>query len=609
MPDVRAYRVLVFDDERPMCEAARNEIIEIAGPAAIHVEEAYTARVAITKVRQIFFDLIVLDLYKERNLAGLELYRWLNEYGCSAEVIIMTRFDLDASVKELLQAVASEGSAQLVGFLDKREPELGSIRTEVEKRYKKHADAHLTTEELELATRIITRRRSRYVNLPSPQHQQIPKSFPLREDPSEVEAEIERLLREVYVEVPRWSNRSSDVFVTLSPIERRGLSPAVVVNSTVRIGLHGASEVRNGHKTVLKIGPKSDILEEASRFREFVRYGVELDQRVELLGVSTRDSLGALVYSFAGGLYRKNLLSLDDVLVSDMQKRDTRLSREVLKNLFESRHWYSVKAGAVRVGEYFQANYKNQIAWSSRDAEKALIELPDEFENCIRVEDVPARGGKESHFLISVADSESLMVPKAAVLGLGSMYGLVPACLVHGDMHAGNVMLEISNELQGAKSRPSDRSAHLDRVCLIDFRNSGPGPRAIDAVALEASVRLADSEAVCRQISDEGEIALSPSERCQAAGELAGRLNSEVNLYRAVFQGAGEISYEGWDSAAAEILMGLRDCFKDITLAEYLSSCVRYTFRQLGYKMPPVARVRLLVWLAAQYKLIQELSS
>jgi Ser/Thr protein kinase RdoA (MazF antagonist) len=34
------------------------------------------------------------------------------------------------------------------------------------------------------------------------------------------------------------------------------------------------------------------------------------------------------------------------------------------------------------------------------------------------------------------------------------------------------------------------------RVCLIDFGNAGRGPRLLDFVSLEASVRLADAEAI-----------------------------------------------------------------------------------------------------------------
>ena len=594
MINVGAYRVLVVDDEPKMCEVAQKQITEIAGPTAIYVDKAYTARVAINKIKESFYDLIVLDLYRESVLAGYEVYRKLNELDCSAEVIFMTRFDLDPSVNTLLKAISSEGSARLVGFLDKRDTKFGTIRTEVEKRYRKFTRAQLAIENIELASRLISRRRKRYAQL---------HLFPLREDPSEIEAEIERLLRELYVEVPNGADRSADISVTLEPIERRGLSPAVVVNCVVKIGLHGASEVREGHKTVLKIGPKPDIREEASRFREFVRYGVELEQRVELLGVAERDALAGLVYSFAGGLHHKGLMALDDVLIMDMRNQNESLSRKVIQELFKSRHWYSVITDDIDVNQYFQVAYKNNLMRSFANIEEALLGLPNEFDGHARVEKVAAKAGKESFFSVEIGNAEPLPVPNSSVLGLGSMYDSVPGRLVHGDMHAGNVMLEVSED----NDAPADKRMRLDRACLIDFRNAGPGPRTIDAVALESSVRFADSEVVCRRFSPNGEIGLSTSDRLIVAEELAARLSEEVKLYRAVFYGDGELSAHGWQTEAAEVLVELKSCFKDLTLAEYFSTSIRYTLRQLGMEILPVARVRMLVWLAAQYSLLQEI--
>ena len=48
--------------------------MKIAGRiSALYVDKAYTARVAISKVKEAFWDLIVLDLYKEGVLAGYEV--------------------------------------------------------------------------------------------------------------------------------------------------------------------------------------------------------------------------------------------------------------------------------------------------------------------------------------------------------------------------------------------------------------------------------------------------------------------------------------------------------------------------------------------------------
>ena len=121
-------------------------------------------------------------------------------------------------------------------------------------------------------------------------------------------------------------------------------------------------------------------------------------------------------------------------------------------------------------------------------------------------------------------------------------------------MHAGNVMLEVSED----NDAPADKRVHLDRACLIDFRSAGPGPRTIDAVALEASVRLADSEVQCRRVSPTGEVDLSTSERLTIAEELVGRLADEVKLYRFIFYGDGDLAAHGWQTEAAEILIGLK---------------------------------------------------
>jgi CheY-like chemotaxis protein len=599
MPDVGAYRVLVVDDDRELCEAARRQITSIAGPTKIYVDEAFTSRVASNKVRSCYYDLVLLDLYKERVLAGYEVYRKLNELGCSCDVIFMTRFNLDPSVKTLLQALASGGSTRLVGFIDKRQQAQQSIHSEVAKLYTKFAAAHLNISNLDLASRIISRRRSRYERQ---------GSFPLRQSLPEIDAEVERLLRQLYVEVPPSLTRATEVSVAIEPMDRRGLSAAVVVNAMVEIGFAGTSDVHGGHKTVLKIGPKLDILEEASRFREFVRYGVELDQRVELLGVAAKDSLGALVYSFAGGVYRRNLASLDDVLVSDLRSNRLDLSRAVLEDLFKSRHWYSVRTSDVDVDRYFVENYRNDLMLSCSQGEDALMGLASELGDRTRIEKVEAQRGAEAHFAVSVGAAGTLIIPNSSVLGLGTMYGPLAGCLVHGDMHAGNVMLEISQPEPIAQAPGEVPAAgRLDRACLIDFRNAGPGPRSIDAVALESSVRLADGEAVCRSIDLLGESGLSASSRFRVAQQMAGRVQEEIALYRSVFGESNERPLDGWQSLAAEILLGLRSCFPDVTLREYLGTSIRYTLRQLGFEMEPIARVRLLSWLAAQYSLLMDL--
>ena len=579
-----------------MCDVARDHVLAIADPGRIHVDVAYTGHVAIDMVRKVVYDLILLDLYRYRELMGYEVLRRLNEIGCSTEVILMTRFDLEPAMKPLMRAIVAQSDIRVVSFLDKRESRRStSIREEVSKRYALFDSSQLKVTNLELAGRIIDRRRGRYAR---------GGVFPLRSDVLEINAEVERLLRVLYVELSPPITRSTDVTVTLEPIERRGLSAAVVVNATVVIGEEGLHDISSGHKTVLKIGPKPDILEEASRYREFVRYGVELSQRVELFGCATRDSLGALVYSFAGGLHGKSLASLDDLLLADIFAQDVRLSRKVLHGLFATRTWYSVGAPDLIAGEYFEDNYHTDLLRSWQDGELELQGLSEELDDRARVKLIPAAGREEAHFEVSIGDSSALTLPTSSVLGIGSMWRPVAACLVHGDMHAGNVMVEVAGGGSAGEREEARKEMSVERVCLIDFRNAGPGPRTMDAVALESSIRLADSEAVCRQLNASGESGLGTQDRILLAKQMVARLEDEVALYRAIFDGVGEARSTPWCLLASEVLGGLRDCFNDVSLEEYLRTSIRYTIRQLGFKMLPVARARILTWLAAQYELL-----
>ena len=81
---------------------------------------------------------------------------------------------------------------------------------------------------------------------------------------------------------------------------------------------------------------------------------MELDQRVEMLGDAAEDTLGALVYSFAGGLHRQDLASLDEVLQHDLLDGDIHLSRDAIFRLFDSKNWYNVTSGNQERGGVFR---------------------------------------------------------------------------------------------------------------------------------------------------------------------------------------------------------------------------------------------------------------
>jgi hypothetical protein len=140
----------------------------------------------------------------------------------------------------------------------------------------------------------------------------------------------------------------------------------------------------------------------------------------------------------------------------------------------------------------------------------------------------------------------------------------------------------------------------LKRVCLIDYRNSGFGPRCIDGVALESSIRLADSEAACRSLDDAGESGLTGRQKVGVAAVMVGRRPDELALYTYAFEGGTDRPEGAWADLALEVLMGIRKCFPDVTLREYLVTAIPYAIRNLGYDgVLPVARVRMCAWLSA----------
>src|SRR5262249_22981382 len=98
----------------------------------------------------------------------------------------------------------------------------------------------------------------------------------------------------------------------------------------------------NGSQCVVKIGPVADIEEEVQRYHHFVKYGVRLAERVELLATSSRDGFAAVTYSFAGGVFGEALPRLDGVLEIEGGHE---LAGEAIARLFRrsDNNWYSVK--------------------------------------------------------------------------------------------------------------------------------------------------------------------------------------------------------------------------------------------------------------------------
>ncbi|MGE5828685.1 MAG: phosphotransferase [Micromonosporaceae bacterium] len=147
-----------------------------------------------------------------------------------------------------------------------------------------------------------------------------------------------------------------------------------------------------------------------------MRFGVAMDHRVELLGYSEADALAGVCYSFAGG--EALGLKTPDDLLADASNDGW---RTVIKEIFSptASNWYAVRSDVSELRTHFRN------------------ELEIHLDRCF---------------------------------GLTSR---CPACLAHGDLHGGNVVVD-----------------HLDRAYFIDYRNAGVAPRLIDFAALQATARF-----------------------------------------------------------------------------------------------------------------------
>jgi CheY-like chemotaxis protein len=577
------YRILIVEDDDDTREAIAEELADIAPDGGLYWDISKGVREAERMVKAKYYDLILVDLELGKNpRGGLDLYTHLAHISASTRLVLMTHLNVDSGMGGLFSLFGEGKRPRFVGFIDKRENFTRQIRDEVMKRFSEFASYSVEFENIELAARLIDKRRRRYAR---------DGLFPLRTDPGEIGLEVDRLLRKLYVELPA-GKRGSSIRVALEPVHRSGLSSAIVVNAVVNVNPDSLAAIP-GHKTVLKIGPYPDILEEASRYHEFVRFGVELDQRVEMLGDAAEDTLGALVYSFAGGLHRQDLASLDEVLQHDLLTGDIHLSCDAIFHLFDSKNWYNVVSRNQSVPNYFDENYRSDLMRSAAEGWDRLRELPANLTKNVRVEQASPPSGVTS-LRVAIPGAPPFDVPGAGLLGSGALLLRVPTCLVHGDMHGGNVMVE--SERSGAAADSTD---DLKRVCLIDYRNSGFGPRCVDAVALESTIRLADSEAACREVNEMGESYMAARAKATAAAAMARRRPEELQLYRFAFGESPDKPEEPWALLALEVLQGVRKCFSDVTLKEYLATAIPYAIRNLGYDVLPVARVRLCTWLSA----------
>ena len=149
-------------------------------------------------------------------------------------------------------------------------------------------------------------------------------------------------------------------------------------------------------------------------------------------------------------------------------------------------------------------------------------------------------------------------------------------------MHGGNATVELG----ATNGKPLDpeqdgwlRKAGLKRICLIDYRSAGPGPRAVDAVALQASIRLADAAAITAEFAPGGGELKKDALR-EAIHRAASREQSEARWMKEAWAApldgepvAGQQSAL-WARTSTLLAARMRQTFGDMPLEEYLAIAI-----------------------------------
>lgn len=587
-----AFTILVVEDEPDTREEYTRQLSHAFDIKPIG---AATQDEAVRLVKSRHFDLAVVDIELDLPAGGYEVMRTIAADASSLPVVIVTRHFDPAHVDPLLGAV-TEGVPAVVAVLDKGQGTQRRLKAIIDDRVERWRSSAVTVENAGLVTDLLEKPSRR-------------RRIPGLRVAAETASETDRLFRALFAGTRSPATQNGDQgmgYVRLAPIEREGLSPAVTVDADIGLGADEAGEPVVGNRCVIKVGPREEIAEEAERYRRYVKFGIRLKHRVEMLGHVQGDALGLLCYSFAGGVFGSDVAALDELLRDD-ERVDLALA--TFKTLFnpDSREWYSVNAGLRPLTDHFGEVYQLSFPNCLDRLDRSLQNLAGRFQTEVRY--IPPTESTDGSFEIG---GVSLTIPERSTFGRGPFVAGVRCCPIHGDMHGGNVLVEID---EGS-------ARDIRRVCLIDYRSVGPGPRCLDAAMLQSSVRLADAERISAVRIDARKVAeshvdarhednrnLTDDELREGLAEAARRtLIEEASLRHAWDLGGDHRSQsEGaaWKTASEYLLRRLRLNFPDLKSREYLATSLACAVRQLKSDLDPIQRVRTLAWASAVYRVMQ----
>lgn len=440
---MRSFHVLFIDDEEAQVRPVKELEQDIEG---LRVDFAPDQPTALDLIARSFYHLAIVDVSLQggarEDTDGLFIMERLREARPYCERLLHTTVASEDR-REVLKALApalGQNERLAHGYVDKVDPGLRApevVRDRAERWLARPVSIigaedlldHLLSREIEglgLSNR----------------HGKI--------KPTEVE--IETVLSELFGQGQMPSDFGADTISVDLHLISVGWSKSVV------LWCDPSSKDRIGPRCLVKIGPRLDSVQEVDRYRSFVRYGLGLNYRVELLASVVGDTIGAACYTHfeARGDSQNDLQHLFN--------DENRMANVAIEQLFDpgSPFWTADPSTGSDLALFFQDEYSQSIRDLVRSFEAFVDRRPE----------LSLAGNRRA------VDWGNLTapVPCHEDLAMPAFSGRYGACLVHGDLHGGNVLVTSSGQ-----------------PVLIDYRNMGRGPRLLDFVSLEVSLRMSTS--------------------------------------------------------------------------------------------------------------------
>lgn len=557
---MQKYSVLFVDDEKEMRDAA---LAVAAESNVVDIVVARNAEEACAQIGVHFFNLAIVDIHLDEtgnkpNKDGIIVLRDLFTYRPACRRFLMTSRSKDDN-KEYIDALCSALSpyTELAERVIQKEDFGASIRTTITQCASKWLFRQINIEGSDVLAEAL---RAKAYGPP-------PRAIVTAD-------EIDYLVSSVFLQGEREFDRVTKTGPHGSDAPHRsprphGMNAAVNSQDIDRIvlrlmeGGYGAAVVaqavpfthggKEGVCAVIKIAPIDDAREEVLRFHRFVRFRVSPHRRVELLGYKEGDTCGAMCLSYAGGRHNESLQSLQKLFDTEDDRAISVLNGLLSPNV---KDWYAEDGGLISLSDYFTAAWP----WKDiRESQKYLQQLePSIAAKC---------SGRLQRDEITF-DGFKLLRPGRAV-GKGIFQRRIESCVVHGDLHGGNVIVGQSEE-----------------GILLDFRHVGIGPRCIDFATLESSVRL-------RTLSDNW-----------TSRDLGRLRRREADVIKRIWGAAvdssanEDLDREYWETVSFRLGTLARENFPDVTKDEYLATCLLWGFRLITNPHLKSRTTRLYVWMS-----------